>query len=224
MTDHVDVPIVATGDWIDAAWINQFIGDNNRAWQQAYTAAGMMAYALDANTLAGLAAPAVLSLFQHDGSAPSFLAKGTAHNLLRMNSIGTGFEFAGALSHANVHTDVTGHNYSSAAWRDMPNSSFNIDLVVTSTIICGGIVTQVATDSPNFYGYFESYFKIDGTEIPWMKTTRQYGALGPAPVFGLKHSVPAGTRTIMLRESCPTGSYHVDGLFYFILVVPDGTS
>lgn len=37
MTDHSDVPLMATGDWIDAAWINQYLGDNVRAWRQAYT-------------------------------------------------------------------------------------------------------------------------------------------------------------------------------------------
>lgn len=29
--DFADVPIIYTGDWIDAAWLNQYLGDNFRA-------------------------------------------------------------------------------------------------------------------------------------------------------------------------------------------------
>ena len=34
MTDHLDLPVVATGDWIDAAWINQYLrGALRNGWQ-----------------------------------------------------------------------------------------------------------------------------------------------------------------------------------------------
>lgn len=69
MTDHIDVPLIATGDWIDAAWINQYIGDNVRAWRQAYTQKGAMAYALDSNTLAELTPPSALSVLMHPGGS-----------------------------------------------------------------------------------------------------------------------------------------------------------
>jgi hypothetical protein len=59
MTDHFDVPVVATGDWIDAAFINQYWGDNFRAIFQAFTATGMIPYAVDADTIGGLAKPSV---------------------------------------------------------------------------------------------------------------------------------------------------------------------
>jgi microcystin-dependent protein len=59
MADHNDVPVVATGDWIDAAFINQYWGDNFRAIYQGYANVGSMAYAADANTIAELVKPAV---------------------------------------------------------------------------------------------------------------------------------------------------------------------
>ncbi len=76
MTDHSDVPIVATGDWIDAAWINQYIGDNVRALRQGFAAAGDMAYAVDSNTIAALSA-------------------GAAYKRLGMNSAGNAPEWIG---------------------------------------------------------------------------------------------------------------------------------
>lgn len=58
MTDFSDVPLIATGDWIDAAFINQYWGDNFRAIMQGYANAGSMAYAIDADTIGELAKPA----------------------------------------------------------------------------------------------------------------------------------------------------------------------
>jgi len=43
---------------------------------------------------AWLAKPAALSLLQHDGTNPSYLAKGAAWQYLRMNDAGNAFEFA----------------------------------------------------------------------------------------------------------------------------------
>lgn len=53
MTDNSNVPIVATGDFIDAAFINQYWGDNMAA-RWPYTAKGDIAVAIGANTLIAL--------------------------------------------------------------------------------------------------------------------------------------------------------------------------
>ena len=55
MTDHLDLPVVATGDWIDAAWINQYLRDNFNAIFQGMAAGGDIPYAVDANTVGALA-------------------------------------------------------------------------------------------------------------------------------------------------------------------------
>lgn len=112
MTDHSNVPVVTTGDWIDAAWINQYIGDNFRAIYQAYQAAGDMAYAIDADTIgrltitnggvliggasapSWLAVPAGLGFLKHNGTAPSWFTGGSAYQLLRKNSGNSDFEWA----------------------------------------------------------------------------------------------------------------------------------
>lgn len=74
MTDHTEVPVVATGDWIDAAFINQYWRDNFRAIFQGYQAAGSLAYALDANTIAELVKPAVDGyLKMSSAGAPSYV-------------------------------------------------------------------------------------------------------------------------------------------------------
>lgn len=94
MTDHYDVPIVATGDWIDAAWINQYIGDNVRAWRQGFAAGGDIPYAVDANTIAALNKPASRGLLQNTSiGVPSYLLAGSAGQYLKVNNSGA-FEFA----------------------------------------------------------------------------------------------------------------------------------
>lgn len=74
MTDYSSVPVVATGDWIDAAFINQYWGDNFRSIHQGYANAGSLAYALDANTIAELVKPAVDSYLKMSGAGiPSYV-------------------------------------------------------------------------------------------------------------------------------------------------------
>jgi microcystin-dependent protein len=65
MTDHTDVPIVATGDWIDAAFINQYWGDNFRSIFQGFANAGSIAYAIDVDTIGELVKPSVDSVLKN---------------------------------------------------------------------------------------------------------------------------------------------------------------
>lgn len=74
MTDHSTVPTMADGDWVDGAWMNQYIRDNFAAIFQGLTAAGSLAYALDGNTIAELVKPAVDSyLKMSSAGAPSYV-------------------------------------------------------------------------------------------------------------------------------------------------------
>lgn len=65
MTDHNAVPTVITGDYIDAAWLNQYIKDNFNAIFQGLAAVGSMAYAIDANTVGELVKPLVDSYLKN---------------------------------------------------------------------------------------------------------------------------------------------------------------
>ncbi|NUQ86790.1 MAG: hypothetical protein HUU11_18990 [Anaerolineales bacterium] len=75
MTDYFEIPLVFTGDWIDAAWINQYLRDNFRAFKQGLANAGDMPYALDSNTIAALSKPSVDSVLMNTSAGvPSYKA------------------------------------------------------------------------------------------------------------------------------------------------------
>lgn len=220
MTDHIDVPIVATGDWIDAAWINQYIGDNVRAWRQAYTATGMLAYALDGNTLAGLAKPASLGLLKNDAAGtPSWLTGGSAYQVLRKNAANNGFEFAGGGFVVASYNNATGHSYPTNVWRDMPNSSAAIVPLVTSTIVVFGNIINYGGGT---YGERRFKFNIDGTDIDTHISHESYqiNEWLTTPVFGIKTAVGAGSRTIKLREIADAGNFTVEQLAWIAIAIP----
>lgn len=83
MTDHIDLPVVATGDWIDAAWINQYLGDNLKAIFQGVAAGGDIPYAVDANTVGALHIGAAGGILTSSGSVPQWTTIGAANTFLR---------------------------------------------------------------------------------------------------------------------------------------------
>jgi hypothetical protein len=108
-SDYSDVPTVATGDWIDAAFINQYWGDNFRAlWK--YTAAGDITYALDADTLAKVAKPSTYpGLFKMTAAgAPSWLVASAAYQVMRSNgSLEPEWASQGHMTRAVRNTDYS---------------------------------------------------------------------------------------------------------------------
>ena len=99
--------MVATGDWIDAAWINQYLRDNFNAIFQGLAAGGDMPYAVDANTVAALAKPSVDSVLKNTSAGvPSWIAsnllagsihtKGTAFTNTLASSTSTSYTTIGA--------------------------------------------------------------------------------------------------------------------------------
>lgn len=197
------VPTVSNGDSWSAAQHNTYLRDNLAAlWP--FTTAGDIAYASAANALARLGIGAAGTFLQRVAGVPGYAGFGTL-----------GFS-------VDYHANSTGHSYSTNSFRDMPNSSKNVTLTVQSTIVCVGFVTQYATDSPNYYGFFENYFSINGTNITQLTMSSQYGnGIEPRMVIGYKAGVPSGTRTIKLRERCGSGSYDVTQIQYLVLIVPD---
>lgn len=76
------VPLLATGDWIDAAWGNTYWRDNLAALYP-YTMAGDLAYAVSAGgALARLGIGGTGALLYSGGSAPAWKAAGAAGSLL----------------------------------------------------------------------------------------------------------------------------------------------
>lgn len=66
-----DVPLVATGDWIDAAWLNQYLRDNVAAiW--VGTTAGDMDYYTSASVKARLGIGTAGQILMSTGAAPSW--------------------------------------------------------------------------------------------------------------------------------------------------------
>lgn len=241
MTDFTSVPLLTTGDWIDAAWGNTYWRDNFAALFP-YTTAGDMAYASSSSALSRLgvgaagsmltsdgSAPqwspaigAAASLLYSTGSAPAWLAPGAALKYLRVASGGGSLEWAAGGISVTYFYNETGHTYGTATWRDMPNSSKSITVATTSTVACIGHVTQYATDSPNYYGFFDCYFSIDGNNITGMTTKSQYGnGVEPRMVAGLKTGITAGTKTVKLREYCGSGSYGVTQILYMVFIIPE---
>ncbi len=188
-----------------------------------YTAGGDLAYRDPAGAyLSRLAPPVGLSLLQHSGSVPSWLAIGAALKFLRVNAAGNALEWAGGGVSFTYHNNGTGHSYSTNLWRDMPNSSKSITVSVQSTIFCIGFVNKYASDSPNYYGFFHGLFNIDGTDAAWGGCYDTYGtAQKNTMILGSKSGVAAGSRTIKLREICDAGAYTVERLAYGILIIPD---
>jgi hypothetical protein len=158
MTDFYDVPVVATGDWIDAAFINQYWGDNFRALHQGFAAGGDMAYALDANTIAAVAKPASAGLLQNTSTGvPSWVTGGSAGYVVRKNAAGTGFELSAALPYCVV-SHSTDFSYSTGAmvawntdaldpggWHNNSTNTSRITVPETGIYIAGATLSYYET-------------------------------------------------------------------------------
>lgn len=99
---YSNLPILATGDWIDAAYGNQYWGDNFRAlWP--YTTQGDLAYATSSSTL-------------------TRLGIGSAGQVLRVNPAGTGLEYnnAPAAAGAQIRRNAT---------QSIPNATYTAVLL-----------------------------------------------------------------------------------------------
>lgn len=92
MTIYVEPPEVVPGQVMSATNWKDWVVDVAKAmW--VYTTAGDMEYALSANQKARLSIGANQSLLISNGSAPVWKAKGTANQVLGMNSAGTLLEW-----------------------------------------------------------------------------------------------------------------------------------
>lgn len=214
---------VGIGDLYTASMHNTLLDNVHTFWANA--AAGGMPYWSAANLVALLAKPATRGILRHDGTTPSWLEYGAsqAYRFLTVNSAGNGVAFNYGPLKFGSKTDVTGHTYNNSAWRDMPNSSLSVTLDMQSTIITVGFVVEYGTDTPNGYGFFSAKMRIDGTDMDGFELYRNYNyqRADSLPLIGIKSGVAAGSRTIVIRESCGAGSYQVTRLGYVVIIVPE---
>lgn len=92
MTIYAEPPEVVPGQVMSATNWKDWVVDVAKAmW--VYSAAGDIAYALSANQKARLAIGASQSLLMSNGSAPTWLVKGTANQVLGVNAGGTALEW-----------------------------------------------------------------------------------------------------------------------------------
>lgn len=191
---------------------------NALAALKTWTAAGDLLYGYDADQLEKLVKPGSPGYLWMNGSGVPAWLTGSANYVARWNSGGTPTAFPWLSM--DYHYDATGHSYSTNAWRDMPNSSKNVAVAATSTIICIGFVNEYGTGS---YGFCRVKFNINGTDIDWAESYRTYGISEEIPmvVVGMLAGVPAGTQTIKLRERCGAAGYTIDDLRYAIIIIPE---
>lgn len=137
---YSNLPILATGDWIDAAYGNQYWGDNFRAlWP--YTTAGDLAYATGASAnLARLGISAIGGLLYSSGSAPAWLPRPSVDSILRHPSGAVAPSWIAANAHKGaIHAigfdNVTAEfNTTSETGADITGLTLNLVTTVTCTI------------------------------------------------------------------------------------------
>lgn len=85
---YTSVPLLSTGDWIDAAWGNTYWRDNMAAlWP--YTTAGDLAYGVSASGALARLANVSGGVLYGAASAPAWLAKPSVDSVLKNTSAGT---------------------------------------------------------------------------------------------------------------------------------------
>lgn len=114
------VPLLATGDWIDAAWGNTYWRDNFAAvWP--YTTAGDIAYAAGATSPLSRLALTTGGVLYGGASAPAWLAKPSVDSVLKNTSAGVpSWTAISDLSNefASVYHNTT-QNYSTGTYAAM---------------------------------------------------------------------------------------------------------
>jgi hypothetical protein len=214
-------PTVVPGDTWTAANQNTYVKGNLDALFVGLQQ-GDMDYYGSPTALARLVKPSVASVLTHNATIPSWLTKGAALSVLRVNAAGTGFEWASGVGGIKVasHFNDASHTYGSTVERDMPNSSNTIVLTATSTLVVMGRVLSL-----NAAGncWTQAALMLDGTLGQW--SNHNYGGEAVELVmFGVKTGVTAGTKTIKMREKEGYGSglsYSVGHLEWVALAFPE---
>lgn len=222
-----NVPLLATGDWIDAAWGNTYWRDNLAALYP-YTTAGDLAYGVSAGgalarlgiggagalLYSGGSAPAWKAagavgefLYGAGAAAPSWLAKPSVDSLLKNTSAGSPSWLAMTAIPGTLHAKGTvsfapGQTFS-GTWADITGATFNLTLGVTCTILVFAVMTGYnASTGRGFY----VRGVVNGTADPAASFPFNGGeARNEAlPYIYYATGVTAGTRTVKMQCQADT--------------------
>ena len=183
------VPLVATGDWIDAAWLNQYLRDNVAAlWP--YTTAGDISYATSPTVLARLGKPSVESVLKNTSAgAPSWLSLASID---------------GRVHASGMITDTTNRTTSSATFANVTGVTFNLVLTQICTIYAFAYGNYGVDDYANVPTFGISINGVDDASP--ISSMIPAGLTEPLFVTMTKASgIAAGTRAIQLRFRIPSG-------------------
>ena len=148
---YSNLPILATGDWIDAAYGNQYWGDNFRAlWP--YTTAGDLGYGVSASAnLARLGISTQGGMLYSTGSAPAWLTRPSADSILRHvgGAANPSWLAIGGLpgvlhAKATVDYNANDQDITSTSFTDITGATVNIVTTRTCTIRMIGTGTFAA--------------------------------------------------------------------------------
>ena len=189
------VPLLATGDWIDAAWGNTYWRDNFAALYP-YTAAGDLAYAVSAGgALARLAKPSVNSLLKNTSAGvPSWLA---------MTAI------PGTLHAKNTVNFSPGGQTFSGSWADITSATLTLTLTVTCTVIVTAAVRGYNGTSGRMF-YIRSM--VDGVAdgSPSVMANGYDVRNEALPYLYYATGVTAGSRIVKLQCQADTDPNYVE--------------
>lgn len=221
-----NVPLLATGDWIDAAWGNTYWRDNFAALYP-YTTAGDLAYGVSAGgalarlgiggagalLYSGGSAPAWKAagavgefLYGAGAAAPSWLAKPSVNSVLKNTSAGSPSWLAiagipGVLHTKNMVDFAPGGQAFAGTWADITGATLNLTLSYTCTIVVRAVVTGYNGADGNAF-YIRAV--VDGTADPASIFPFNGGSTAHARNEALPYdyyaiNVPSGTRTVKLQ-------------------------
>jgi len=179
MTDYSVLPITATGDWIDAAWINQYLRDNFRA-AFVGAAAGDMEYYTSAVAKAAISAEDNGDILSLVAGIPAWRDPKTLRGAVTTDEL----------------FGTSGYSYGTSTERDVPSSSLTVDIPATATVIVhGSIVAYCSTGGK--HGSF--WVNVGGVNYD-VSSKIGTPTIATAPLIGIFENVPAGTVEVKLRE------------------------
>jgi hypothetical protein len=206
MTDYSDVPIVFTGDWIDAAWLNQYVGDNFRAFKQGLANAGDLPYAQDGNTIAALAKPASVDSFLRmlTTGVPEYVPKTRMPGILSVFGSNFSDSFLRTASTSFVTTTVEA----------------TVTLAYTSTILAFAFGTAKKL-SGSHSGYLT--LQIDGTNDTNVQVEVRSTTYTPFACAFRRTGRPSGSRLTRLMFRTENAADEMEYLraYLMVFVIPE---
>ena len=207
------VPLLATGDWIDAAWGNTYWRDNLAALYP-YTTAGDLAYGVSAGGALARLGLTVGGVMYGGALAPAWLAKPSVDSLLKNTSAGVPSWLAmtaipGMLHAKNTVNFSPGGQTFSGSWADITSATLTLTLTVTCTVIVTAAVRGYNGTSGRMF-YIRSM--VDGVAdgSPTVMANSYDVRNEALPYLYYATGVTAGSRIVKLQCQADTDPNYVE--------------